>query len=95
LRHRILSFAALGRAPPEWVHDRSQVGLPAEMEGAASADQFVPAGLAALGIEADETDLAVMGAVHQLIWPPLLELLALDTEGVEVERRPDMSRAPE
>ena len=64
------------------------------MNGPASADDFIPAGLAALGIEADETDLAVMGAVHGLLWPPLLELLALDTEGVEPERLADMSKAP-
>ena len=64
------------------------------MEGAAPADDFIPAGLASLGIEADEVDLAVMGAVHQLLWPPILELLALDTEGLEPERCPDMSRAP-
>jgi hypothetical protein len=63
------------------------------MEGAA-ADEFIPAGLASLGIEADEVDLAVMGALHGLLWPPLLELLALDTEGVEPERCPDLSRAP-
>jgi hypothetical protein len=65
------------------------------MEGAAPADEFIPAGLAVLGIEADEVDLAVMGAVHGLLWPPILELLALDTEGVEPERCPDLSRAPE
>jgi hypothetical protein len=65
------------------------------MEGAAPADEFIPAGLAALGIEAGEVDLAVMGAVHGLLWPPILELLALDTEGVEPERCPDLSRAPE
>jgi hypothetical protein len=85
------------------MHDRGQaptgrvanpLGLPAEMEGAAQADQFVPAGLAALGIEADEVDLAVMAAVHGLLWEPLLALLALDTEGVEPERLADMSEAP-
>lgn len=64
------------------------------MEGAAPTDQFIPAGLASLGIEADEVDLAVMGAVHRLIWPPVLELLALDTEGIEPERCPDLSQAP-
>jgi hypothetical protein len=63
------------------------------MEGAA-ADEFIPAGLASLGIEADEVDLAVMGALHSLLWPELLELLALDTEGVEPERCPDLSKAP-
>jgi hypothetical protein len=60
----------------------------------AQADDFIPAGLASLGIEADEIDLAVMGAVHQLLWQPILELLALDTEDIEPERCPDLSRAP-
>lgn len=64
------------------------------MEGAAPADEFIPAGLASLGIEADEVDLAVMSAVHGLLWPPILELLALDTTGVEPERNPDLSKAP-
>jgi hypothetical protein len=65
------------------------------MDDTSPADQFIPAGLAALGIEADEIDLAVMGAVHELLWPPLLELLAFDTHAVEPERRADLSRAPE
>jgi hypothetical protein len=65
------------------------------MEGAAPADEFIPAGLAALGIEADEVDLAVMAAVHGLLWPPVLELLAFDTEGLTPERCPDLSRAPQ
>jgi hypothetical protein len=65
------------------------------VEGVAPTDEFIPAGLASLGIEADEVDLAVMGAVHGLIWPPVLELLALDTEGVEPERFPDLSKAPQ
>jgi hypothetical protein len=64
------------------------------VEGAAPADEFIPAGLASLGIEADEVDLAVMAAVHGLLWSPILELLALDTEG-EPERCPDLSKAPE
>lgn len=64
-------------------------------DSASQASDFIPAGLAALGVDADETDLAVMGAVHGLIWPPLTELLALDTEQVEPERCPDLSKAPE
>jgi hypothetical protein len=64
------------------------------MEASNSADDFVPAGLASLGIEADEVDLAVMGAAHQMFWPAILELLSLDTSDVEVERCPDLSRAP-
>ena len=58
------------------------------------ADVFVATGLSALGIEADETELAVIGAVHQLFWPPIGELLALDTSDVELERSPDLSKAP-
>jgi hypothetical protein len=65
------------------------------MEGAAPADDFIPAGLASMGIEADEVDLAVMAAVHGFFWPPILELLALDMDEVEPERCPDLSRAPQ
>lgn len=75
-------------------HVANRLGLPAEMEGAASADDFIPTGLASLGIEADDIDLAVMAAVHALLWDPILALLALDTEAVEPERFADMSRAP-
>jgi hypothetical protein len=95
---RILSFAAASRGPLAVLHDPphdiDHLGLPA-VEGTTPADEFIPAGLASLGIDADETDLAVMAAVHGLIWPPVLELLAFDTEGVAPERFADMSRAPE
>jgi len=64
------------------------------MEASARADDFIPAGLAALGIEADEVDLAVMAALHQLFWPAILELLALDTERLAPEPFPDLSKAP-
>jgi hypothetical protein len=61
---------------------------------AETSQDFIPAGLAALGIEADEIELAVMGAAHQLFWPPILELLSLDTGAIPVERNPDLSQAP-
>ena len=64
------------------------------MEPATSPDDFIPAGLAALGIEADEIEMAVIGAAHQLFWPPILELLSLDTSAIPVERDPDLSQAP-
>lgn len=70
------------------------LGLHAEMDSSPSADDFVPAGLASLGIEANEVDLAVMGAIHQIFWPPILELLSLDTSEIEPERCPDLSQAP-
>jgi hypothetical protein len=65
------------------------------MDDTTPSDEFVPAGLASLGIEVDEVDLGVIGAVHGLLWPPILELLALDTEGIEPERCPDLSRPPQ
>lgn len=64
------------------------------MEASNSADDFIPAGLAAFGVEADEIELAVMQAAHQTFWPPILELLALDTSRVTPERAPDLSQAP-
>lgn len=65
------------------------------MEDPDRADQFVPAGLAALGVEADEVELAVANAAHGMFWPAILDLLSLDLEGIEPERNPDLSRAPE
>jgi hypothetical protein len=64
------------------------------MEDSNNADDFIPAGLAAYGIEADEIELAVIRAAHQTFWPPILELLALDTSGVPGERNPDLSQPP-
>lgn len=59
------------------------------------AEQFIPAGLASLGIEADEVDLAVMNAAHGMFWPAIRALLSLDLGELEPERNPDLSRAPE
>ncbi|HEY8502411.1 MAG TPA: hypothetical protein VIL21_06970 [Solirubrobacterales bacterium] len=64
------------------------------MEASTHADEFIPAALAAYGIEADEVELAVMRAAHEMFWPPILELLALDTSAVAPERNPDLSQAP-
>jgi hypothetical protein len=58
-------------------------------------DQFIPAGLASLGIEADDVDLAVMNAAHQMFWPAILDLLSRELADVGPERNPDMSRPPE
>jgi hypothetical protein len=65
------------------------------MESADRAEQFIPAGLASLGIEADEIDLAVMNAAHQMFWPGIRDLLALDLGELAPEPDPDLSRAPE
>jgi hypothetical protein len=64
------------------------------MDAPGNTDDFIPAGLAAYGIEADEIELAVMRAAHQTFWPPILELLALDTTQVPSERAADLSQAP-
>jgi hypothetical protein len=82
------------------LHDPGQaprvdhLGLPRQMEASNTAGDFIPAALAAYGVEVDEIELAVMGAAHDLFWPPILELLALDTGGVAPEAAPDLSRAP-
>jgi hypothetical protein len=65
------------------------------MEASSRADDFITAALASLGIEADEVELAVMGAAHQLFWPPIQELLARDFADVAPEPRQNLSRAPE
>jgi hypothetical protein len=64
------------------------------MEASDRADDFIPAGLASFGIEADEVDLAVIGAAHGMFWPAILDLLELDTSAVVPERCPDLSTAP-
>ena len=55
---------------------------------------FVPAGLTSLGIEADETELAVMSAAHELYWPAIRGLLDVDLSGEQAEHNPDLRRAP-
>jgi hypothetical protein len=65
------------------------------MESPDRAEQFIPAGLASLGIEADEIDLAVMDAAHKMFWPAIRDLLALDLGELEPELSQDLSRAPE
>jgi hypothetical protein len=64
------------------------------MEASDRADEFIPAGLASLGIEADEVDMAVMKAAHQMFWPGILGLISMDLSDVAPERNPDLSRAP-
>jgi hypothetical protein len=64
------------------------------MAAPARAEDFIPAGLASLGIEADEIELAVMAAAHALFWPEILDLLALDIGEASPERGLDLSKAP-
>jgi len=64
------------------------------MAASDNAEDFIPAALAAYGVEADEIELAVMRAAHETLWPPILELLELDTGALAAERDPDLSKAP-
>lgn len=64
------------------------------MEASQNQDEFISAGLAGFGIEADEVDLAVIAAAKALFWPPILELVALDTSKIPAEPNPDLSQAP-
>ena len=64
------------------------------MEAGDRADDFIPSALAAFGIEADEAELAVIAAVHQMFWPPILELLELDLGELEPEPFPDLAGPP-
>jgi hypothetical protein len=64
------------------------------MEARSHADAFIPAALASFGIEADEIELAVIGAAHAMFWPAILELLELDAGDVAAERSPDLSQPP-
>jgi hypothetical protein len=64
------------------------------MEASGSFDPFVPAGLASLGIEADETDLAIMAAAHAIYWPAVKGMMDAPV-AAPPEHFPDLSRAPE
>lgn len=65
------------------------------MPSSGDFESFVPAGLAALGVEADEVELAIMGAAHELYWPGIVGLLETDLSLVDPEPAPDLSRSPE
>jgi hypothetical protein len=56
--------------------------------------QFIAAGLASLGIEADETELAVVGGVHEVFGPAIRRLVEFDTGSVIPEPDLDLSQPP-
>jgi len=60
----------------------------------ARGEDFIAAGLAPLGIEADEAELAVMAAVDLVFGPPIRQLVEFDVSSVAPERDLDLSRAP-
>jgi hypothetical protein len=65
------------------------------MEASDSASDFIGIAIAAFGIEADEIELAVMRAAHEMFWPPILELLDFDAGEAPIERNLGLSRAPD
>lgn len=64
------------------------------MEASEREDDFLAGGFAALGIEADETEMAVARAAHDLFWPAILDLLARDFGEAPPEPGVDLSRGP-
>jgi hypothetical protein len=64
------------------------------MEASNRSDDVIAAGLDSFGVEADEVEMAVIGAARELFWPAILELLELDTSAVSPEAAADLSRAP-
>jgi hypothetical protein len=58
------------------------------------AGAFVEAGLASMGIEADEVEMAVIRAAHEVYWPAILELLSVELDDVVPEPHPDLSKSP-
>lgn len=57
-------------------------------------EEFIASGLASLGIEADEIELAAIAGVHKVFGPPIRELIELDTSSVAPERSLDLSQPP-
>jgi hypothetical protein len=56
--------------------------------------EFIAAGLASLGIEADETELAIIAGVHRVFWPAIRGLAEFETGSVTPEPELDLSQAP-
>ena len=62
--------------------------------GGGTTERFVRAGLELLGLEADETELAVIEAADRLYRPVIESLLEAELDEVDPEPGADMSRAP-
>jgi hypothetical protein len=56
--------------------------------------EFIAAGLASLGIEADEIELEVISGVHRVFAPAIRQLIDFDAVGTVAERDPVLSQAP-
>ena len=67
------------------------VGAPAQGDEFAA---FVRAGLARLGLDADETMLTIMAAAESIYQPYVQALLEADLSGTEPEPGLDLSKPP-
>jgi hypothetical protein len=65
------------------------------MQGKDGFSRFVGGGFELLGIEADETELAVIEVAGAIYQPHIDALLDADLGEVEPEPRIDLSRSPE
>jgi hypothetical protein len=57
-------------------------------------DRFAREGFALLGLEVDEVELTIMGAVDRIYRPHLEALMAAELEGIEPESDLDLTRPP-
>jgi len=65
------------------------------MEAASAFQNYLQSALETFGIEADEEERAVMAGVWSIYEPGMELLRDVDLDGVQHERRPDLSKAPE
>jgi len=65
------------------------------MQGKDGFDRFAAGGLELLGLEADEAERAVMGAVDAIYRPHVEALLEADLDDIVPEPRIDLSKSPE
>jgi hypothetical protein len=59
-----------------------------------SSRDYIESGLAVLGLDAADDEIAVIQAVHAIYGPPLDALLAEGFDGVPHEAGADMSKPP-
>jgi hypothetical protein len=59
-----------------------------------SSRDYIESGLATLGLDAGEEEIAVIQAVHAIYGPPLDALMADGFDGSNPEPSADMSRPP-
>ena len=65
------------------------------MEGESAFQRYLNGGLETFGIHADEDERAVMMGVWSVYEPGMELLRDTDPDGIEPERNPDLSKAPE